>query len=218
MKRGLLMLDLDGTIADTIGSIRDAVNLALKKNGYADRSYDQVRMAIGSGARMLIDRSIRIEDSAVDTETITRVYADYESFYDVTYDHVDGCYEGMSEAMHALHDRGYTLAVLSNKQDSYVKKIVELLFPDGIVAHAQGQTELPVKPDPAAPLAIAARLGFDPSETVFIGDSDVDIYTGQNAGMKTVGCAWGYRGRTVLEASGADYVIDRASELLTLFT
>ena len=152
------MLDLDGTIADTIGSIRDAVNLALKKNGYADRSYDQVRMAIGSGARMLIDRSIRIEDSAVDTETVTRVYADYESFYDVTYDHIDGCYEGMREALHTLHEMGYTLAVLSNKQDFYVKKIVQLLFADGIVAYAQGQTELPVKPDPTAPLMIAEKL------------------------------------------------------------
>ena len=217
MKQGLLILDLDGTIADTIGSIRDAVNLALEKNGYSERSYDQVRMAIGSGARKLIERSIRIEDPTVDPETVTRVYADYESFYDVTYDHVNGCYEGMSEAMHALHDMGYALAVLSNKQDFYVKKIVELLFSDGIVVHAQGQTELPVKPDPTAPLMIAEKLGFAPEETAFIGDSDVDIYTGQNAGMQTVGCAWGYRGRENLVQAGADRVIDHASELLDIF-
>ena len=217
MSRGLLILDLDGTIADTIWSIRDAINMAMLKNGYSERSYEQVRMAIGSGARMLIERSIGIEDPTVDKETVARVYADYESFYDVTYDHIDGCYEGMREALHTLHEMGYTLAVLSNKQDFYVKKIVQLLFADGIVAYAQGQTELPVKPDPTAPLMIAEKLGFAPEETASIGDSDVDIYTGQNAGMQTVGCAWGYRGRENLVQAGADRVIDHASELLDIF-
>ena len=212
------MLDLDGTIADTIGSIREAINLTMTKHGYPERSYEQVRLAIGNGARMLIRRSMPLAADAVDEELLARVYADYESFYDETYHHVDGCYEGMAEALHTLHDRGYTLAVLSNKQDAYVKKIVSMLFPDGMIAHAQGQTELPVKPDPAAPLAIAAQLGFAPSETVFIGDSDVDMDTAKNAGMLGVGCAWGYRGRENLEAAGADHVIDHASELLRLFS
>jgi phosphoglycolate phosphatase len=124
----------------------------------------------------------------------------------------------MSEALHTLHEKGYAIAVLSNKQDAYVKKIVGLLFPDGIVVHAQGQTDLPIKPDPTVPLMIARALGFSPEETIFIGDSDVDIITGKNAGMRTVGCAWGYRGRENLVAAGADHVIDHASELLDLFS
>ena len=217
MRKKLLMLDLDGTIADTIWSIRDAVNLTLSPYGYPGRSYEEVRCAIGNGARNLIRRSLP-KDVATDDAIVARVFAEYDALYNQTYDHIDGCYEGMSEALHTLYDMGYTLAVLSNKQDFYVKKIVELLFPDGIIAHAQGQTELPVKPDPAAPLMIAEMLGFTPAQTAFIGDSDVDIFTGQNAGMETVGCAWGYRGRAELEEAGADHVIDHPSELLKIFT
>lgn len=216
MKKKLLMLDLDGTIADTIWSIRDAVNLTLASHGYPERSYEEIRVAIGNGARNLIRRSLPAEVAA-DDETVLRIFREYDVMYEQTYDRVEGCYEGMSEALHTLHEKGYTLAVLSNKQDAYVKKIVQQLFPDGIVAHAQGQTALPIKPDPQAPLMIAESLGFSPAETVFIGDSDVDILTGKNACMETVGCAWGYRGRENLVAAGADHVLTHASELLSLF-
>ena len=216
MKKKLLMLDLDGTIADTIWSIRDAVNLTLSHHGYPERSYEEIRCAIGNGARNLIRRSLP-ENVASDDATVARILAEYDVLYQQTYDHIDGCYEGMSDALHTLHDMGYTLAVLSNKQDAYVKKIVAHLFPDGIIAHAQGQTDLPIKPDPTVPLKIARALGISLEDAAFIGDSDVDIVTGKNAGMVTVGCAWGYRGRENLVAAGADYVIDHARELLNLF-
>ena len=123
----------------------------------------------------------------------------------------------MCEAMHALKEKGYTLAILSNKPDPFVKKINAILFPDGIISVAMGQTELPRKPDPTAALLIARELGFLPSQCAFIGDSDVDIFTGINAKMFSVGCAWGYRGRKVLQESGADTVIDHASELEQIF-
>ena len=216
MSIGLLMLDLDGTIADTIESIREAVNLTLLPYGYPARSYEEIRCAIGNGARNLIRRSLPPE-AAADEETVLRIFREYDARYGDTYDHIDGCYEGMSEALHTLHDKGYTLAVLSNKQDLYVKRIVSLLFADGIVAFAQGQTDLPIKPDPTAPLAIAESLGFLPEETAFIGDSDVDILTAKNAHMMSVGCSWGYRGRENLVAAGADHVIDHPSELLEIF-
>ena len=212
----LLIFDLDGTIADTIWSIREGVNMTLESYGMPTRSYDEIRMAIGNGARELIRRSVP-EENACDTELVDKVFYDYNKNYGLTYTHIDGCYEGMREAMRTLKSRGYTLAVLSNKQDLYVKKIVELLFTDGIVSFAMGQTELPKKPDPTVPLMIARDLGFAPEQTAFIGDSEVDVLTGINAKMMTVGCAWGYRGREVLEDAGADIVIDRASELENIF-
>ena len=216
MKKKLLMLDLDGTIADTIWSIRDAVNLTLAQYGYPEKSYEQIRVAIGNGARNLIRRTLPPEVAA-DEENVTRVLGEYDVLYEQTYDHIDGCYEGMSEALHVLHDKGYLIAVLSNKQDAYVKKIVAQLFPDGIIAHVQGQTELPIKPDPTVPLMIARTLGVAPEDAAFIGDSDVDIVTAKNVGMLGVGCAWGYRDRSVLEAAGADHVLAHPSELLALF-
>ena len=212
---GLLIFDLDGTLADTIWGIRDGVNLAMAKYGYPERSYEEIRLAIGNGARELIRLSMPT-DAAEDAALVDRVYEDYDSFYGETY---VNCrfYEGIRETLSTLRERGYTLAVLSNKPDLYVKTMVSELFEEGLFSHVAGQTSLPKKPDPTVPLMIAEVLGFAPSETAFIGDSDVDILTGRNAGMVTVGCSWGYRDRSALVAQGADVIADSPRELAELF-
>ena len=213
----LLIFDLDGTLADTIGTIREGVNMAMEKHGFPPKSYDETRLNIGSGARDLIRRSMP-PYAAADEELFERVYADYDRFYEITCEHCKECYGGMVEALEALKKRGYTLAVLSNKQDRFVKTMVKNILPEGLVSLTMGQTELPRKPDPTVPLMIAEELGFKPSQTAFVGDSDVDVETGKNAGMLSVGCAWGYRGRDVLEKADADIVIDEPRELSVLFS
>lgn len=210
----LLILDLDGTLADTIESIREGVNIAMNKYGYPERSYDEIRRAIGNGARELIRLSL---PEGSDADLVDRVFRDYHAAYGETYTHCTECYEGIPESLLALKERGYTLAVLSNKQDVYVKELVKILLPEGLISSAAGQTDLPKKPDPTVPLMIASSLGFAPSETAFIGDSEVDVLTGKNAGMLTVGCSWGYRDRPVLVESNADFVLDRPSELVEIF-
>ena len=210
----LLILDLDGTLADTIESIREGVNLAMNKYGYPERSYNEIRRAIGNGARELIRLSL---PENADAELVDRVFRDYHAAYGETYTHCTECYEGIPESLLTLKERGYTLAVLSNKQDVYVKELVKILLPEGLISSAAGQTDLPKKPDPTVPLMIASSLGFEPSETAFIGDSEVDVLTGKNAGMLTVGCSWGYRDREVLVGSSADFVLDRPSELVEIF-
>ena len=209
----LLIFDLDGTIADTLPSIMEAVNKTLSLYGKRERTYEEIRIAVGHGAKDLIRKTFELEVGA----ELDAIFAVYDKVYGETYTHIDGCYEGMSEAMHALIERGYTLAILSNKPDPFVKKINDILFPDGIMSIAMGQTELPRKPDPTAALLIAKELGFAPEQTAFIGDSDIDIFTGKNAGMLSVGCSWGYRGAEVLKDSGADIVIYHASELEKIF-
>jgi len=214
MKKKLLIFDLDGTIADTIYSIRDGVNMAMDKYGFPRREYEDIRQAIGNGARMLVKLSMP-EGLRDDELLVDAVLNDFDRFYDETYANIDGCYDGMGEAMRELRARGYRIAVLSNKQDTYVKRIIEFLFPDGTVEYAAGQAELPRKPDPTVALMIAERFGVLPSECAFIGDSDVDVMTAKNAGMYSVACSWGYRPRK--ELVGADIVIDRPIELLKSF-
>ncbi len=212
----LLILDLDGTIADTIESIRDGVNLAMEKYGFPSRSYEEIRRAIGNGSRELIRLSVPSEVST-DAELVDRVHADYHVFYGETYIRCSSCYDGMLEAIATLRDRGYTLAVLSNKQDVYVKALVKQLLPEGTVSYVAGQTELPKKPDPTVPHMIAEILGFEPSEAAMIGDSEVDVETGLRAGMLAVGCSWGYRDRESLVESGAEVILDEPSELTKVF-
>ena len=214
MKKKLLIFDLDGTIADTIYSIRDGVNMAMDKYGFPRRSYEDIRAAIGNGARELIRLSMP-ESARADADLVDAVLRDYDGFYGLTYANVEGCYPHMNEAIHELRNRGYIIAILSTKQDAYVRKITELLFPDGTVSFAAGQTELPKKPDPTVPLMIAESFGAKPSECAFIGDSDVDVMTAKNAGMTSVACPWGYRPREVL--ADADVIVESADELTRIF-
>jgi phosphoglycolate phosphatase len=214
-KYSLLMFDLDGTIADTIYSIKDAVNMALTKHSFPERSYDEVKMAIGNGARKLIERSLP-ESVRDDADTLEAVFCDYEYFYEETYTKLE-CYSGMYESMISLKEKGYTLAVLSNKQDAFVKKIIDVLFEVGTISMVLGQTDMPKKPDPFVPLMIAKELGIAPEECAFIGDSEVDVRTGLNAGMGSVGVSWGYRDRSALEAEGAHVIVDDPRELLEIF-
>ena len=213
----LLIFDLDGTLSDTLPSIRHAINLAAKQAGYPERTYDEVRAAIGDGVRMLIKRVLP-EDISDDESSIDEHLARYEAMYDKTYMEADCMYDGMAETLRELSQRGYRIAVLSNKQDAYVKLIVEQIVEKGIVSLALGQQkDYPRKPDSTVPLMIAERFGALPSEVAFIGDSEVDIMTAKNAGMISVGCEWGYRGREVLESNGADHIISKPEELLRIF-
>ena len=211
-----LIFDLDGTLADTIGGIRDGMNETMYKYGYPAKTYDEIRRAIGNGARMLIKRCMP-EPDASNEQKVKAVLASYDLAYSRTYLHTRECYEGIVQAVKELHARGYRLAVLSNKQDAYTKGLVEQLFPDGEFEIVMGQSELPTKPDPTVPHLIAHLLCVDADECAMIGDSDVDVLTAQNAGMTSVACSWGYRERNMLERLGAQHLIDRPAELLDIF-
>jgi len=153
-----------------------------------------------------------------DDHKVDEALAFYDAAYGQTYMEVDGCYDGMHDALVTLKERGYTIAILSNKQDSYVKLIAEQIIEKGIVTVAMGQkVGYPTKPDPTVPLLIASELGFAPCDCAFIGDSDVDVRTARGSGMIGVGCSWGYREREILEKLGADFIIDTPSELLDIF-
>lgn len=212
-----LIYDLDGTLADTLPSLCQAVNMAMDHYSAPHRTCEDVRIAIGNGARMLVKRLLPAH-LAEDEDKVTEALNYYNACYAKTYTAADHCYDGMKNAVMELCRRGYASAVLSNKPDKYTVALCNILFPDNTFAVTQGQKEgVPTKPDPTAPLDIAARMGFRPEECAFIGDSEVDIRTAKNAGMTSVGCAWGYRGADALREAGADIVIDSPHQLLTLF-
>ena len=216
LNKKLLMFDLDGTIADTLYSIMDAVNMCMEHYGFPTKTYEEVRAAVGNGAKLLIMRSIPRE-IAEDSARAEEIYQYFKGCYDITHNRIDGCYDGMHEAMLEIHSRGYTLAVLSNKPDAYVKNIISDLFDVGVISIARGESDMPRKPDPTAPLYIAHTLGFEASDCAYIGDSEVDVATAKNAGFASVAVSWGFRDRAVLEDCTPDIIIDDPSQLLEIF-
>ena len=128
-------------------------------------------------------------------------------------------YEGIVQLLDALKDRGIKSAVLSNKPDRQAVCVVETVFGKDVFFQVQGQRDdVPRKPDPTAVFQIAKELGVTPKETIYIGDSEVDIRTGHAAGVRTIGVSWGFRSRAVLEEAGAEYIVDTPRELLQLIS
>ena len=217
MENKLLIFDLDGTIADTINTIRDAVNMCMSHFGYPTLSYEQTRDNVGFGARELIRLSLP-SSAAEDRDTYEKVFEYFSGCYKITHDNVEGCYDGLFEVIEKLYNRGFKLAVLSNKPDHLVGGIMKKLFPEGMFSIAMGQTELPKKPDPTVPLMIADKLGCRTEDTCFIGDSEVDVLTAKNSGMCSVAVSWGFRSRSILEMSEPDIIVDTPTQLFEFLT
>ena len=211
-----LIFDLDGTLADTIDAIMSGMNLTMKTLGHPVKTREEIRAAINHGARALV-RNCLPESERGDEERVSEALAVYQGHYATTFRETDRLYDGVEEVLRALAERGYTIAVFSNKQDEFVTELVANLVPAGICKIARGQRPgVKAKPDREVSLALCEELGAVPSECALIGDSHVDIQTAKNAGFLAVGVSWGYRPE-VLRTEGADHIVDNPEELLSLF-
>ena len=212
-----LIFDLDGTIADTIPAITEGINLTMKKMGFPAHTEDEVRTYINFGPRHLISEALPKEAKEASPEIVDKALDIYNKMYAKTYIHTDRTYDGIPEILTKLSKK-YKIAVLSNKQDEYVKLLAKQLIPSGICLAAYGSLEgIPAKPEPTLALKLAKELGVDPSECVLIGDSQVDIKTARAAGFDILSVSWGYVTKEKLIESGAKRVIDSPRELLDIF-
>ena len=208
------IFDLDGTLTDTLESLVYATNQTLENLGLNPITVEQCRMFVGNGARKLVMAALEASGDGELTymEEAMKLYL--KIFSENCLYHVKP-YEGILELLKNLQERGIRLAVHSNKPHEQAVDVVRNIFGDGIFDIVQGQEEgLARKPDPAGVVRIAGQMGVDIKDCIYIGDSEVDIQTGSNAGIPAVGAAWGFRGRTLLSEAGAKIIIDRPEELL----
>lgn len=207
------IFDLDGTLTDTLESLTYSVNRTLEQMGLPEITMEQCRMFVGSGARCLMERTLTASGDAKHEriEEAMEIYGAVFSEF-CTY-HVKP-YAGIVEMLKELKEAGVYLAVLSNKPDGQTQNVVRTFFGDELFDFVQGQKEdIPRKPDPAGIFHILQQAGVDREECLYVGDSDVDMYTGKNAKVKTVGVSWGFRSKEILQETGADLMIDRPEEL-----
>ena len=207
------IFDLDGTLADTIESLSYSVGKTLKEMGLAQISREECQSFVGNGARRLVELSICAaggDKSRFDEgmEIYRRIFDD-NCTYHVT------PYEGVENTLKQLRERGVKLAVLSNKPHKQTVKVVEGIFGKGTFDLIYGQQEsIARKPDPEGVNRILNEFEISDKECLYIGDSEVDIVTGNNAGTKTVGVTWGFRTKEQLEEAGAGILIDEPQELV----
>ncbi len=206
-----VIFDLDGTLCDTLCDIHRSLNMMLAECGYPEITYEKAYDSINRGARNLVT-NVLPESVATDDAEVTRCLDIYNGHYAQHYLDNIRLYDGIFDLCTKLKADGVKLAVLSNKPHVFVSEIVKKLLPD-LFEVVMGQSDLPHKPDPTAPLYIADKLGVSPDRTVFCGDSNIDMTTGLNANMLPVGVSWGYRPAGVLLEAGADFIIDTPDEL-----
>ena len=215
MKYRAVIFDLDGTLADTLADIADTMNRTLAAFGYPVHEYDAYRFFIGDGLKNLVTRCL---PEAARTEAVInachdRMTADYRQ----NYINKTRLYDGISELLNALSERGVKLAVLSNKADPITQKICEVLLKNWHFDAVMGASErFPRKPDPEAALFIASQMGAAPENICYLGDSNVDMRTANAAGFFPVGVAWGFRPKEELLESGARRIIEHPMELPTV--
>ena len=208
-----LIFDMDGTILNTIDDIQIAVNVALKEKNLPLKTIDEVKLAVGNGAKKLIDR---ITPHGTSHELKHEVFIIYQAYYDAHSQDFTGPYEGIIHLLTELKRQGYKLATVSNKYEHLVQELNQKVF-YGLFDCAIGEThDIPIKPAPDMVYKALDHLDAKKEEALFIGDSDVDIDTAKNAGMKSVGVTWGFRTKEVLMKHQATYIINHPDELYAI--
>ena len=206
-----VLFDLDGTLVNSIYDIGGAMNHALESLGQPTFSTEQYYKMVGNGMKKLCQRALTADSQHLWEELLQRYQARYLAHCcDDTV-----VYEGVPALLRQLRDGGYKLAVITNKPHDQAQKVMDTLLPAAPLDVIWGQQPpFAVKPDPAVYAHVCALLGVSPEETLYCGDSDVDILFAHNAGAKGLGCLWGFRGEAELKAAGADCLAARPLEIL----
>ena len=207
-----VVFDLDGTLLDTLDDLHGAVNYALAAYGLPLRSKEEVRAFVGNGILKLIERSIG-DTPCLDFNGVLTAFKEY---YKAHCKDKTAPYEGVLPLLSELKARGIKTAVVSNKADFAVKLLAEEYF-NGLLLAAVGENEsagIRKKPAPDSLLSVMEQLGADAKTTVYVGDSEVDILTAQNAGVECLSVTWGFKDRNFLVENGAKIFIDEPSRIL----
>lgn len=208
-----VIFDLDGTLLDTLGDLTDSVNVALEKYQLPARSIEEVQSFIGNGLRNLMLQAVEEGEAFPKFEELFEFFRGY---YKTHCNIKTAPYEDILVLMKELKIRGIKMGIVSNKIDAGVKELNEKFFADYTEVAIGEREGVGRKPAPDSVYEALRILGVEKEESVYVGDSEVDILTAQNAGVRCISVSWGFRDEEFLRARGAKEMIARPLELLEL--
>lgn len=207
-----VLYDMDGTVLDTLEDLKNAASAAMRAFGRPPLTLEQTRRYVGNGSRRLIEQAL---GEGADEAEVERVLAWYKPWYNA---HCRICtrpYPGILPLMARLKEAGVRQAIVSNKPDPTVRALAEDFFP-GLAELAVGEREsegIRRKPWPDMLDAARERMGLRREDCLYVGDSEVDVLTAKNAGLRCAAVSWGFRSREQLIAAGAEILIDTPEAL-----
>ena len=200
MKKTTVIFDLDGTLLNTLEDLMNSVNYALEQYGMPKRSLDEIRHFVGNGVEKLLERAV---PGGRDNEHFDECFGCFKEHYSIHCNDKTGPYPHIMELLKALHERGYKMAIVSNKFMDAVKELNKLYFSDYISVAIGASAGVRKKPAPDTVEAAINELGVVKEECVYVGDSEVDHMTAQNSGLVCISCLWGFRTKEELIEAGA---------------
>ncbi|GGD23162.1 HAD family hydrolase [Hyunsoonleella pacifica] len=214
MKYKAVIFDLDGTLVNSIYDIADAMNEVLLKRKYKTFDYETYKTFVGHGVKSLIIKAVPEKDT--NDELIEACLNDMMAIYSEVCTNKTKTYDGVLELLETLHSKNVKLSVLSNKEDSLTKKVVTSLLPNYVNPTIGLKEERLKKPNPEVLLKICNTLKVKPEDSIYVGDTNVDIKVAKNANMFAVGVSWGFRDKDELIKAGADYILNTPADLLKI--
>jgi len=217
MKYSLAVFDMDGTILNTLDDLVDSCNHVLQCHNMPVHTTDEIKYMVGNGVPKLIERAVPEGKNNSEYEA---VLADFVEYYEKHAAQKTRPYDGMLEMLKTLKSAGVKLAVNTNKIEPAALILCDRYFPGLFDFVSGGRSDHAPKPasDGLKNIYLQAGITYEQAQkeggAVFIGDSDVDIQTGKNAGISAIGVSWGFRGKTFLLEHGANVVVDNCKELL----
>lgn len=206
------IFDLDGTLLSTLNDLASSTNYALRWAGMPERTIEEVRMFVGNGVKLLMERAI---PEGVNNPKFEETYAKFREHYMEHNLDTTRPYDGVPELLHELKRRGKHLAIVSNKFYAATQDLAKHFFPDTIEVAIGERENIRKKPAPDTILEALRQLNVSKEDAVYIGDSDVDIMTAKNCGLPCISVLWGFRDKDFLIEHGGSLFVDKPIEILS---
>ncbi len=206
------IFDLDGTLLSTLNDLASSTNYALRWAGMPERTIEEVRMFVGNGVKLLMERAI---PEGVNNPKFEETYAKFREHYMEHNLDTTRPYDGVPELLHELKRRGKHLAIVSNKFYAATQDLAKHFFPDTIEVAIGERENIRKKPAPDTVIEALRQLNVSKEDAVYIGDSDVDIMTAKNCGLPCISVLWGFRDKDFLIEHGGSLFVEKPIEILS---
>ncbi len=200
MKYTTIVFDCDGTLLDTSTDLFNSVNYVLRKHNFPEKSLSEVKAALGNAVTYLMRQCL---PSTVADHELEPYIEEFKAYYGEHLKDTTAPYDGILDMLDLLRKKGYKIAIVSNKIQEGVTPLNKEYFGNRL---------------PVADMVLQAlkELNSTPEESIYVGDSEVDVATAENSGLLCIGVTWGFREEALLHELGVKYIARKAEDIITI--